>query len=133
MPTTTISEKTAASDASLRYGRIIGGAFLLEFLLVLILVPIQPLMSLSTWIAVVMVGVAVFSFGVSWLMFRRVPARRALHGCLMGVVATLIYVALCAAAPGGIPAAIAIYGAPLYWFGQLLRIGATTAGGMFRS
>jgi hypothetical protein len=113
--------------------RIIGGAFLLEALLVAVLIPIgPPVLSINTWIAVVMIGVAVLSFAVSWLMFRRVPTRRALHGFLLGVVATAIYISLCAMGPGGIPAAVAIYGAPLYWLGQLLRIGFTTAGAMGR-
>src|SRR5262245_55007024 len=120
--TTSATSGQTASGVSLRYGRIIGGAFLLESLLVAVLIPIQRFLSVGTWITLVMIGVGVFSFGVSWIMFRRAPTRRALHGFLLGVAATAIYFGMCASAPGGIPAAVALYGAPLFWLGQLLRI-----------
>jgi hypothetical protein len=65
----------------------------------------------------------------AWIL-RRVGSSRALHGALLGVVATLLYFAICALQPGGITSVIAGYGAPLFWGSQVLRIAGCVFGGL---
>jgi hypothetical protein len=60
------------------------------------------------------VPVACFLGGslLSGWMLKTVVSHALLHGALIGVVATLLYLALCALQLGGIPAVIAGYGVP---------------------
>jgi hypothetical protein len=53
-----------------------------------------------------------------------------LNGLLVGVLATAIYIALCMLGPGGLPAAVAVYGAPLYVLLNALRIAGCVVGAM---
>ena len=103
-------------------------AFALEVLLFAVLVPVQTLIGPSVWFASVAVACLVFGVGAGIWVARGVDSRPALHGLLVGVVATLIYVAICIAAPGGLPAVIATYGAPLYFLNNALRIAGCLAG-----
>ena len=50
------------------------------------------------------------------------PSARMLHGALIGIVATVMYLVLVFAKPGGFAAAVATQGLPLFWFSQAMRI-----------
>ena len=114
--------------ADIRWGRVIGLAFALEVALFAALVPLQPLLSLHVWFAAIAVGVALFGYVAGRLAARGVKSGAVLNGLLVGVLATIIYLVLCALGPGGIPAAVAVYGAPLYILLNGLRVVACTAG-----
>lgn len=111
-----------------RWVRIIVGALLLEIVLFATLVPLS-FINTTLFLTAVPVGVFVFGHLVSWLVLRRVQSVPLLHGVLIGVVATAIYLGLVAAQPGGFPATIQMYGTALFWLVQLLRVaGCATAG-----
>jgi hypothetical protein len=116
-----------------RWGRVIGLAFALEVALFAALVPLQPLLSLHVWFAAIAVGVALFGYVAGRLAARGVTSGAVLNGLLVGVLATIIYLVLCALGPGGIPAAVAVYGAPLYILLNGLRIVACTAGALHQT
>jgi len=114
----------------MRWGRIVGLAFALEATLFVTLVPLQKPLALRTWFVAVTVGCLIFGYIAGRLAARGLASRAALHGLLVGVLATIIYIVLCAVAPGGIAAAIAVYGAPLYLTLNALRIVGCVAGAM---
>ena len=113
---------------AIRWGRVVGLAFVLEAALFAALVPIQSLLSLRVWFAAVAVGCALFGYIAGRFAARGLTSHAVLHGLLVGVVATLIYLALCALGPGGIPAAVAVYGLHLYVLNNMLRIAGCLAG-----
>jgi len=106
----------------MRWGRIVGFAFALEAALFAALVPLQSLLSQKAWFVAVAVGCALFSYIAGRLVARGLSSGAAKHGLLVGVIATLIYIAICMLGPGGLPAAVAFYGAPLYVSLNVLRI-----------
>jgi len=127
-----------ATRETLHWRRIVGGAFLLEIVLFLVLVPIglrfgMPGVPGATDFTVFFIAVPAGCFvggaAIAAWMLRRVASRRALHGVLLGVTATLLYFAICAVQPGGVSGVIAAYGARLFWASQLLRIAGCVLGG----
>ena len=70
----------------------------------------------------------VFGYLVSWWILRKVPSAPVLHGALIGIVATAMYLGLVFAQPGGFAAAVGTYGVPLFWFSQAMRIAGCVAG-----
>ena len=129
------------SAPPLRWGRIIAGAFLLELLLLVTLVPIglafgMPGVPGATDYTVFFIAVPIGAFlgGVAagaWVS-RPLAANRALHGLLTGVGATLIYLGLCMTQPGSIAGVIAGYGPTLFWASQALRIAGPIVGAKWR-
>jgi hypothetical protein len=106
-------------------------ALVLEVVLFAVLVPIS-FISMTTFLVAVPIGAFAFAFLVtSWLLK---PVTMALlpHGVLVGVVATMMYFGLVAAQPGGVQAAVAVYGVPLFWFSQALRVAGCIAGAAYR-
>ena len=65
---------------------------------------------------------------VSWWILRKVPSAPMLHGALIGIVATAMYLGLVFAQPGGFAAAVGTYGVPLFWLSQAMRIAGCVAG-----
>ena len=119
-------------SSELRWGWIIGGAVILEVALILLFIPILRFMDISQ--IAPYAGIATFGLGflVAWWVVRKVPGRRLLHGVLIGILATIIYVGLCMTNPdGGIASVIAMYGPVLFVVGNGLRIVGTTAGAWF--
>ena len=106
----------------MRWGRIAGLAIALEAALFAALLPLQPHVSKNVFIAVVTVACAVFAFVAGRLAARRLPSGAGAHGVLVGALATIIYLGVCAAGPGGIPAAAAYYGTGIYVLLNALRI-----------
>ena len=112
----------------MHWGRIVGLAFALEAALFASLVPLLSLLSQRILFAVIAAGCAVYGFIAGRLVRRGLASGRMLHGMLVGVLATIIYLVICAVGPGGIPAAVAFYGAALFISLNALRIVASTAG-----
>lgn len=134
---TTRDASSTVAGGRLHWGRILSGAFLLELLLFVVLIPIgltfgMPGAPGATDFTVFFIAVPVGCFlagcAIAGWMLRTVLSRRALHGALLGVIATLIYLAICAAQPGGVSAVIQGYGRLLFWASQALRIAGCVFG-----
>src|SRR6185295_4324278 len=106
----------------MRVGRIIVGGFLLELLLILVLVPPLQLIGPDRVIPWIGPAVAILSFGFAWWFLHKVSYRPVLHGALIGILATAIYILLCFANPDGIGAVVAMYGLFGFIVGNALRI-----------
>jgi hypothetical protein len=112
----------------IRWARVIGLAFALEAVLFASLVPLQQVISQRLWFVLVAIGCAVFGYIAGRLAARGLTSGVVLNGLLVGVLATIIYIVLCMLGPGGLPAAIAAYGAPLYILNNALRIAGCVIG-----
>ena len=79
---------------SLRWGRIVLGGFLAEFLLVVAVMPVQAAGGGEDAITILaVVGSFVAFVPVAWWLGRRLP-RPILHGVLMGAFAAAVYTAV---------------------------------------
>lgn len=116
------------NPARIRWGRVIGLAFALEIVLFAVFVPLQSVLSPGAWFAGVAIGCALFGYVAGRIAAIGLISRAALHGLLVGLVATTIYILICVFGPGGLPAAVAAYGAPLYVLNNVLRIAGCTVG-----
>jgi hypothetical protein len=117
------------SAMNIRWMRVVLGALLLEIVLFAVLVPIS---FVNTTLFLIAVPVGVFAFGylvTGWLL-KKVSTRLVLHGALTGMVATAMYLGLVLAQPGGIAAAVTVYGAPLFYISQAMRIAGCVAGAL---
>src|SRR5206468_5680828 len=111
----------APAGAGIHWGRVVLGAFLLELALFAVLIPIglafglpptppdvQPVDAtvffMSVPVACLVLG---YLFGM-WLA-RTVAANVVGHGALLGIVATMIYLGICAIPPSTIGAVVAMY------------------------
>jgi hypothetical protein len=119
----------AASSTRLRWGRIVVGAFLLEIVLIAVLIPPMQIFGLEKVIPFVSPAVFIFGFVVAWWMLRRVSHRPVMHGTMIGIVATAIYLLLALANPDGISSIITAYGPITFIMGNGLRILGCAAGG----
>jgi hypothetical protein len=135
MATLNVTPATAARK--IHWLAIVGGAVLLELLLFVVLIPIGLVFGMpgvagandfTVFFVAVPIGCFVGGFVVSLWVLRNVASRRLLHGALLGGAATLTYLAICATQPGGIPVAIAGYGAELFWGCQAMRIAGCLLG-----
>jgi hypothetical protein len=115
----------------IRWARIVVGAFLLEVALFVTLIPIQMVLGDRVFFTAVPIGCAVLGFLFGWWVVRKAPSLLIVHGLLVGILATMLYLGLCAVAPGGIPAAVAVYGLVMFITVNGLRIVGTVAGGFF--
>ena len=118
---------------TIRWGRVIGLAFALEAALFAALVPLISRLSLRTLFVVIAIGCAVFGYVAGRLVARGLTSGAALHGLLTGVVATAMYIVVCMLGQGGLAAAVAFYGLPLYVGINALRIAGSTAGAMHQA
>ena len=120
---------TPQVSISIRWGRIIAGAILLEIALIILFVPLMTLADISKLAPYA--GIA--TLGLGFLAGRWVAGKvpGALHGTLAGVLATILYLGMCMSGPGGLAQAIAIYGTPLFVIGNGLRIVGCAAGAYF--
>lgn len=117
----------------MRWLRILGGAFLLELVLGVVLIPPLQILGPDRVVPFVYPAVLIFGFGVTWWILRKVPDHPVTHGTLIGIVATAIYILPALLSPGGIQSLIAIYGAAGVVAGNALRILGCVAGGYARS
>jgi hypothetical protein len=120
------------SSTKLRWGWIVAGAVILEVALILLFIPMLRFTDISTIAPFAGIGTLVLGFLVSWWVVRKVPGRRLLHGALIGILATIIYVGLCMMNPdGGLASVVAMYGRVLFVVGNGLRIVGTVAGAWY--
>jgi hypothetical protein len=137
----TIDASSARGSGKLHWGRVLGGAFLLELVLFAVLIPIGLTFGMpgapgatdfTVFFVAVPVGCLVAGYAISAWLLRGTLTRRTLHGALLGLTATLLYLVICAVQPGGVPAVIAGYGALLFWTSQALRIAGCVLGASYR-
>jgi len=107
------------------WGRVIGGAFLLELILFAVLVPIGAV-NRSLFLVAVPVGAFVFGYLVSWWVFRKRRSALWVNTALLGLLATVIYLGIVVASTG-IGAAIATYGFTLFVFSNVMRVAGCLA------
>ena len=129
------------SPARLRWGRIVLAALLLEVALLVLLVPLMQVIDhpfsgvangdYTVFFFAVPVACVVVGFGAGLWTARGVTNRPVLQAGLTGVVATVMYLGLCAAQPGGIAAVAAGYGLLPFVALNGLRIVSAAAGGAF--
>ena len=129
---------------TIRWGRILIGAFLLEALLLVLAVPLlgfvanpfAPGAQGSGDFTVFFVSVALLCFVVGavsgWWVARALSSRLALHGALTGVGATAIYLGICSIPPTSVPAVIAAYGPFWFFAANGLRIAGATLGAAYK-
>src|SRR5258708_38252370 len=80
--------------AQLRWGRVLVGGFLAELLVFAIVFPVRYVSGQRAFLASILIASAVMPFIFAVWVGRRVESRFVLHGALVGVVATLIYMGL---------------------------------------
>jgi hypothetical protein len=114
---------------SIHWGRVVLGALLLEVVLFAVLVPIG-FVSTTVFLVATPIGCFVFGYLVTRWLMRPLSSGWLLHGALVGTVATAMYFGLVFMQPDGLSSAIAVYGAPLFWFSQVMRIAGCVTGAL---
>jgi hypothetical protein len=125
-------ETETITKSKVRWARIVLGAFLLETVLFVVLVPIGQVFGTQVFLVAVPIGCFVFGFLFGLWVVRPIRSGFVLHGAFMGILATALYVGLCAISPGSIPAAVAVYGLPLFLLANGLRIAGCIGGAVTR-
>ncbi len=105
---------------SIQWGRILLAAFLMEVILFAIAIPLFLGGAGRLLVYVVPPVALVATFAVTVLLGRRIKTKFVPHGVLIGVVGTLMYVALTRAQPEPWQ----------YWVAHALKIVGGAAGGM---
>ncbi len=108
------------SGVQMHWVRILTGGFLAELLLILIVIPISMKFGQTPLLYVAPVGSLVTCFLFAWWVGSRIESRFILHGVLVGVVATFIYIVLTRARPEPFAYVIA----------HVLKLGGGAAGGL---
>ena len=116
---------------NLRWGWIIAGAVILEVALIVLFIPMLMFIDIAQIAPYAGIGTFGLGFLVSWWIVRKVQGRQVLHGALIGILATIIYVGLCMTSPDGLSSVVAMYGPVLFVVGNGLRIVGSTAGAYF--
>lgn len=78
----------------LRWGRIIVGAVLTEVALIAMVIPVRMLAGDAAILYIVAPACFIATFAFGWWVARKADANLILHGALVGVLASLIYIAL---------------------------------------
>jgi hypothetical protein len=115
--------------SQVRWLRVVVAAFLIEVALIVFTLPFILIVAEAVvYKAIVPVACVVVPFVVTFIATRPLPAARALNGFVTGVVATVMYFALVVSA-SSIAEASMVYGLPLFFGVNLLRIASASAGG----
>ena len=114
---------------SIHWKRVVLGALLLEIVLIAVLVPIS-FVSTTAFLIAVPIGCLLFGYLVTRWILRTLSSGLLLHGVLVGVFATAMYFGLVLMQPDGLSSAVAVYGAPLFWFSQAMRIAGCVTGAL---
>jgi len=112
----------------IRWGRVVVAAVLFEVVLIAITIIIVQFMELEAVLPFVppLVFVVGFPFGM-WVV-RKSSSGFVLHGTLLGVVATLIYLGLIFGQDGSLTPAIKLYGPVSFFLANALKILGCVAG-----
>src|SRR5437867_3974241 len=78
----------------IQWALIVVTAFAIEATLFAILIPVRILFGMQVFLVAVPIGVTVITYLLTVWFGRRIQARFGLHGLLIGLVATLIYMGL---------------------------------------
>src|ERR1700724_478076 len=108
---------------SIQWGRVLLAAFLMEVILFAIAIPLCLSGAGRLLVYVVPPVALAATFAVTVWLGRRIKTKFVLHGVLIGVVGTLIYVAITRAQPEPWQ----------YWVAHALKIVGGAAGGMVRA
>jgi hypothetical protein len=141
--TTTV--QPAIATARIRWGRVVIGAVLLEAALIVAAVPLLGFVANpfapgaqgagDFTIFFMSVAAACFVVGalLGWWVARPLSSRFMLHGALTGVIATMIYLAICSIPPTTIATVVAAYGPFWFFLGNGLRIAGATLGAEYHA
>src|SRR4029078_1956258 len=113
----------------IRWMRVILGALLLEIVIFPVWVP-SSVVNATLFLIAVPIGVFAFGYLVTRWLLKKLSTQLVRDGAFIGMVATVMYLGLVLAQPGGIAAAVTVYGAPLFYFSQAMRIAGCVAGAM---
>jgi hypothetical protein len=113
----------------IHWARVVIAAFVLEIVLFVTLVPIGQVFGNTVFLIAVPIGCLVFGFVITFLFTKGIKSRAVLHGFLIGVLATIIYVGLVVGSPDGMSTAMSVYGPFLFLFYNALRIVGTVLAG----
>ena len=105
---------------SIQWGRVLLAAFLMELVLFAIAVPLFLSGAGRVLVYVVPPAALIATFAITVWLGRRINSKFVLHGVLIGVVGTLMYVGLTRAQPEPWP----------YWVAHALKVVGGAAGGM---
>ena len=105
---------------SIQWGRVLLAAFLMELVLFAIAVPLFLSGAGRVLVYVVPPAALIATFAITVWLGRRINSKFVLHGALIGVVGTLMYVGLTRAQPEPWP----------YWVAHALKVVGGAAGGM---
>jgi hypothetical protein len=105
---------------SIQWGRVVLAAFLMELVLFAIAAPLFLSGAGRVLVYVVPPAALIATFAVTVWLGRRIKANFVLHGVLIGVVGTLMYVGLTRAQPEPWQ----------YWLAHALKVVGGAAGGM---
>jgi hypothetical protein len=87
------------TSSRIHWIRILIGGFLAEVAVFVVVIPVLKMYGQHPLLYVAPVASLVMCFLFAWWVGRRIESRFVLHGVLVGVVATLLYVALTRAHP----------------------------------
>lgn len=116
------------ASSSIQWLRIVVVAVLIELALILLAVPFYLTLSDNGFIVAVLIAIVVVPFLITRGAARKIHSRLLLHGFLIGVVASLIYLGLLVPQPGGIQSAAEMYGTAVFLLANILRIAAAVLG-----
>ncbi|HEX3635399.1 MAG TPA: hypothetical protein VHV99_07910 [Paraburkholderia sp.] len=105
---------------SIQWGRVLLTAFLMEIILIAIAVPLSLGGAGRVLVYVIPPTAFIATFGVTVWLGRGINSQLVLHGVLIGIVGTLMYMALTRAQPEPWQ----------YWLAHGLKIAGGAAGGM---
>src|SRR5262245_36900079 len=94
--------------------RVVAAAFLVELVLVALSVHLLAVVTMQALVPFVGPLCAIVGFPFGWWAVRKAQSAFVLHGMLVGIVATLIYLGLIFGQAGSLKPAIAVYGP--FWF-----------------
>jgi hypothetical protein len=105
---------------SIQWGRVVLAAFLMEVILIAVAVPLFMSGAGRVLVYVIPPAALIATFFITVWIGRGIHSKFVLHGALIGIVGTLMYVALTRAKPEPWP----------YWAAHTLKIVGGAAGGM---
>ena len=140
-----VTSPVSAAVHGIRWGRVILGALLVEVALFVVLIPVAMAVNnpfftaadttstdFTTFFVAVLISCFAFGFLAAMWTVRPLTSRFALHGTLVGVIATAMYLGLGMLQPGGLPPIVAAYGSVYFYLAQGLRIAGAAAGASYQ-
>ena len=105
---------------SIQWGRVLLAAFVMELVLIAIAVPLFKSGAGRVLVYVIPPAALIATFAITVWLGRKINSKFVLHGMLIGIVGTLMYIALTRAQPEPWQ----------YWLAHALKVVGGTAGGV---